>query len=96
MFTIARCRHSAPTIRPLAAVRSRWHLLPLAPQLDLAAESRRTPRLIWFEQIFLFDVETENGGNDMSKQHPVFVEDKQKAPIQPKSETLQQSPAQEG
>lgn len=33
-----------------------------------------------FEQIFLSGVETEKGGNDKSKQHPVFVEDKQKAP----------------
>jgi hypothetical protein len=32
----------------------------------------------------------------MSKQHPVFVEDKQKAPTQQKPETPQQSPAQEG
>jgi hypothetical protein len=32
----------------------------------------------------------------MSKQHPVFVEDKQKAPTQPKPDTLQPSPAQEG
>jgi hypothetical protein len=62
----------------------------------LAAASFWAPRLFWFEQIFLSDVEAENGGNDMSKQHPVFVEDKQKAPTQPKSGTLQQSPAQEG
>jgi hypothetical protein len=32
----------------------------------------------------------------MSGRHPVFVEDKQKAPTQPKPDTLEQSPAQEG
>jgi hypothetical protein len=30
------------------------------------------------------------------KRHPVFIEDKQKAPAEPKSDTPQQSPAQEG
>jgi hypothetical protein len=45
------------------------------------------------EQNVVFDVDTENGGNDMNR-HPVFVEDKQKGPTQPKPETLQQSPAQ--
>jgi hypothetical protein len=50
----------------------------------------------WFEQIFLFDVEIQKRREHMSKQHLVFAEDKQKAPAQPKSDTLQRSPAQEG
>jgi hypothetical protein len=61
----------------------------------LAASSFGWRGFFLAERNFVFSVDTENGGNDMNR-HPVFIEGKPKAPAEPKSDTPQQSPAQEG
>jgi hypothetical protein len=88
-----------PEIQAPARPQANGNPLPLWRRLNARLSRVILPggaAFFWFEQIFLFDVEIQKRREHMSKQHPVFAEDKQKAPAQPKSDTLQQSPAKEG